>query len=153
RWRLDEAMNTSWNACVSQEGGKLERLLPNQALFRAKPPPAGHRGYRLGRQLGIRSLRSRQRRALLTTPLLWVGVPLLLGGDESGRTQAGQQQRVLSGQRDHLVRLVRSRPRSAGVSRRLLAGAETSELRWYMPAGTAMTQADWAEPNARSLAI
>lgn len=60
-------------------------LVPNQALFRAKPPPAGHRGYRLGRQLGILSLRSRQLRALLQL----FGVPLLLGGDESGRTQQG----------------------------------------------------------------
>ena len=27
-------------------------LVPNQALFRAKPPPAGHRAYPLHRQLG-----------------------------------------------------------------------------------------------------
>jgi glycogen operon protein len=33
------------------------------------------------------------------------GVPMLLGGDEIGRTQRGQQQRLLPGQRAQLVRL------------------------------------------------
>ena len=37
----------------------------------------------------ILSLRARQRRNLLTTLLLSQGVPLLLGGDELGRTQSG----------------------------------------------------------------
>jgi isoamylase len=34
-------------------------------------------------------LRARQKRALLSTLLLSAGVPLLLGGDELGRTQRG----------------------------------------------------------------
>ena len=37
----------------------------------------------------ILALRARQRRAMLTTLLLSFGVPLLLGGDELGRTQQG----------------------------------------------------------------
>src|SRR5207302_1428680 len=37
----------------------------------------------------IVALRSRQKRALLTTLMLSFGVPLLLGGDEMGRTQQG----------------------------------------------------------------
>ena len=37
----------------------------------------------------VMSLRTRQRRAMLTTLLLSFGVPLLLGGDEFGRTQNG----------------------------------------------------------------
>ena len=35
------------------------------------------------------ALRARQQRAMLTTLLLSFGVPLLLGGDEIGRTQHG----------------------------------------------------------------
>ena len=38
---------------------------------------------------GILALRARQSRAMLTTLLLSFGVPLLLGGDEMGRTQDG----------------------------------------------------------------
>ena len=37
--------------------------------------------------------------------------------------------------------------------RRYLAGAEASELRWFTPAGTPMTAADWADPSALSLGI
>src|SRR6202034_4289936 len=38
---------------------------------------------------GILALRARQSRAMLSTLLLSFGVPLLLGGDEMGRTQNG----------------------------------------------------------------
>ncbi len=53
----------------------------------------------------ILALRARQQRNFLTTLLLSQGVPMLLGGDEIGRTQQRQQQRLLPGQRDQLVRL------------------------------------------------
>ena len=48
----------------------------------------------------ILALRARQSRAMLTTLMLSFGVPMLLGGDEMGRTQQRQQQRLLPGQRD-----------------------------------------------------
>ena len=38
---------------------------------------------------GILTLRARQSRAMLTTLLLSFGIPMLLGGDEMGRTQRG----------------------------------------------------------------
>ena len=47
----------------------------------------------------------RQQRNFLATLFLSQGVPMLLGGDEIGRTPGRQQQRVLPGQRDLLVRL------------------------------------------------
>ena len=59
----------------------------------------------------VLALRARQRRNLLTTLLLSQGVPMLLGGDELGRTQRRQQQRLLPGQRDLVVRLGRRRRR------------------------------------------
>src|SRR5262249_60787501 len=37
----------------------------------------------------VLALRARQQRNFLTTLLLWQGVPMLLGGDELGRTQGG----------------------------------------------------------------
>jgi len=37
----------------------------------------------------VNALRARQKRAFLATLLLSAGVPLLLGGDELGRTQSG----------------------------------------------------------------
>ena len=38
---------------------------------------------------GVLALRARQSRAMLTTLLLSFGIPMLLGGDEMGRTQQG----------------------------------------------------------------
>ena len=51
------------------------------------------------------SCAARQQRNLLTTLLLSQGVPMILGGDEMGRTPGRQQQRLVPGQRDLLVRL------------------------------------------------
>ena len=53
----------------------------------------------------IAALRARQQRNLLATLLLSQGVPMLLGGDEFGRTQRRQQQRLVPGQRDLVARL------------------------------------------------
>ena len=49
--------------------------------------------------------REQQKRNLLATLLFSQGVPMISGGDEIGRTQRRQQQRLLPGQRDKLVRL------------------------------------------------
>ncbi len=53
----------------------------------------------------IERARDRMKRNFLTTLLFAQGVPMLLGGDEIGRTQHGQQQCLLPGQRGELVRL------------------------------------------------
>ena len=36
---------------------------------------------------------------------------------------------------------------------RFLAGAEAAELRWFTPAGTEMTVANWSDPNALAIAL
>ena len=64
----------------------------------------------------IAELRRRQQRNFLTTLLLSQGVPMLLGGDEMGRTQGGNNNALLPGQRDQLVRLG-ARRRPAGPAR------------------------------------
>jgi glycogen operon protein len=117
---------------------------------------------------GVLALRARQSRAMLTTLLLSFGVPMLLGGDEIGRTQQGnnnaycqdneiswfdwaQADSELLAFTQRLVAFRRSHP--VFRRRRFLAGAEASALGWFTPAGTAMTAADWADSNALALAV
>ena len=116
----------------------------------------------------ILALRERQSRAMLATLLLSFGVPLLLGGDEFGRTQQGNNNAycqdneitwldwsaVNAGLLAFTQRLVAFRKKHPVFRRRrFLAGAEAAELAWFTPAGTPMTGADWADPGARSVAI
>ena len=116
----------------------------------------------------VLALRARQSRAMLTTLLLSFGVPLLLGGDELGRTQRGNNNAycqdneiswfdwsavdsdLLSFTRG-LVAFRQSHP--VFRRRRFLTGAEADELGWFTPAGTPMTQADWADPRALAIGI
>ena len=117
---------------------------------------------------GILALRARQSRAMLTTLLLSFGVPLLLGGDEMGRTQGGnnnaycQDNQITSfdwagadtALRDFTKNLIAFRlAHPVFRRRRFLAGAEAAGLQWFTPAGTPMDGADWADPNARAIAI
>jgi isoamylase len=116
----------------------------------------------------VMALRARQRRAMLATLLLSFGVPLLLGGDELGRTQRGNNNAYCQdnpttwfdwSNRDvdlqvftkRLIALRRAHP--VFRRRRYLAGAEASELGWYTPSGAAMSAANWADPNGRSLGL
>jgi isoamylase len=116
----------------------------------------------------IVALRARQRRAMLTTELLSFGVPMLLGGDERGRTQQGNNNAYCqdneltwfdwSSTDEELLAFTRRliafrRQHPVFRRRRFLAGAEAADLGWFTPAGTPMTGADWAEPGALSLAI
>jgi glycogen operon protein len=116
----------------------------------------------------VLALRARQSRAILTTLLLSFGVPMLLGGDELGRTQGGNNNAycqdneiswfdwsavdsgLLSFTRS-LVAFRRSHP--VFRRRRFLTGAQTSDLGWFTPVGTPMTQADWGDSNALALGI
>ena len=113
-------------------------------------------------------LRARQRRAMLATLLLSFGVPLLLGGDELGRTQQGNNNAycqdnsitwfdwsstdgALLAFTKRLVAYRQAHP--VFRRRRFLAGAESAQLKWYTFSGAPMTAADWADPSARSLAL
>ena len=66
----------------------------------------------------ILALRARQKRNLLATLLLSQGVPMLLMGDELGPHPARQQQRLLPGRRDQLVRLGGRRGRGLRICSR-----------------------------------
>ena len=115
----------------------------------------------------ILALRGRQSRALMTTLLLSFGIPMIVGGDELGRTQQGNNnaycqdnpitwfdwsavdEELLEFTR-RLIGLRRSHP--VFRRRRFLVGADAAELLWFTPAGTPMTQVDWRDPHARSVA-
>jgi glycogen operon protein len=116
----------------------------------------------------ILALRARQSRAMLSTLLLSFGVPMLLGGDERGRTQQGNNNAYCqdneitwfdwSSADEELLaftrRLIAFRKQHPVFRRRrFLAGKEASELGWFTFAGTPMTSADWADAGARSLAM
>jgi isoamylase len=113
----------------------------------------------------VLDLRARQRRNLLTTLLLSEGVPLLLGGDELGRTQRGNnnaycQDNEISwvdwtqADRDlfeFVARVCRLR-REHDVFRRTRFFA-AGELRWLCPDGQPMEAVDWSNPGARAVAV
>src|SRR3954451_22124237 len=113
----------------------------------------------------IRDLRARQSRALLTTLLLSCGIPMIVGGDEFGRTQQGNNNaycqdnpitwfdwtstdpELLQFTR-RLIGLRRSHP--VFRRRRFLVAEDAAELLWFTPAGTLMTEIEWRDPDARS---
>src|SRR5215471_8957817 len=101
----------------------------------------------------VLALRGQRSRAMLCTLLLSFGVPLLLGGDEMGRTQGGNNNAYCQDDEttwfdwtsadtellDFAKNLIAFR-RAHPVFRRrhFLAGAEASQLEWFTPAGTPM---------------
>jgi isoamylase len=116
----------------------------------------------------ILALRERQSRAMLTTLLLSFGVPMLLGGDELGRTQQGNNNAYCQDNeiawldwsqpdkelQDFTTRLVTLRKQHPVFRRRrFLAGAEASELQWFTPQGTGMTSGDWSDTGALAIGL
>src|ERR1700745_1610914 len=105
---------------------------------------------------------------MLTTLMLSFGVPLLLGGDEMGRTQNGNNNAYCQDNEitwfdwentdkdllDFTKRLIAFR-RAHPVfrRRRFLAGTGAAELQWFTPAGAPMDDSDWADPSALAIAI
>ena len=116
----------------------------------------------------VNILRARQKRAFLVTLLLSAGVPLLLGGDELGRTQRGNNNAYCqdneitwfdwSAVDEDLLRFTKElialrRGHPVFRRRRYLTGKAAADLRWFTPAGTQMTAEDWVDPAARSVAL
>ncbi|HEY7967339.1 MAG TPA: glycogen debranching protein GlgX [Solirubrobacteraceae bacterium] len=123
----------------------------------------------------VNALRERQQRNFLATLLLSQGVPMLLGGDEFGRTQDGNNnawcqdngiswlgwdhedwQRSLCEFTRRLIALRRDHP----VFRRtrFLDGGETEgsglpDVWWFRADGRRMTRRDWASADSRTLGV
>jgi isoamylase len=122
----------------------------------------------------IVALRDRQKRNMLATLLLSLGVPMLLAGDEIGRTQQGNNNAycqdneiswtdwenirpedqdlgrfvsyLIHLRRDHRVF---SRPRF--LRGEVLSEAGVKDITWITPAGEEATAEDWGNPVALSL--
>jgi isoamylase len=116
----------------------------------------------------VLELRARQQRNFLTTLLLSQGVPMLLGGDEMGRSQEGNNNAYCQddeiswyhwdlGPRDEALldftrRLVRFRRDHPVVRRDTFFGGEPDErglpdIWWFRPDGRRMARRDWAAPG------
>ncbi|MDH4189177.1 MAG: glycogen debranching protein GlgX [Betaproteobacteria bacterium] len=123
----------------------------------------------------IRGLRERQKRNFLATLLLSQGVPMLLAGDEMGRTQggsnnaycqdnettwldwsaAGDKGELLEYTR-RLIALRRAHPsfrRRDFFQGRPLHGGGVQDILWIKPDGTEMTDDEWEHSHARSLGV
>jgi glycogen operon protein len=116
----------------------------------------------------ILALRARQSRAMLSTLMLSFGVPLLLAGDEMGRTQNGNNNGYCQDNEitwldwanadkdllDFTRRLIALRQAHPVFRRRrFLAGTATAGLQWFTPAGARMDDSDWADPSALAIAV
>ncbi len=124
---------------------------------------------------GIKALRRRQMRNLLGTLLLSEGVPMLLGGDEIGRSQGGNNntycqdseigwidwgardeeaeallaftRRLIELRREHIVFR-----RSRFFTGQTIRGTEIKDVTWLRPDGAEMAEEDWA-PGCKAMAL
>jgi len=125
------------------------------------------------RDPAIKTLRARQQRNFLATLLLSQGVPMLLGGDELGRPQHGNNNawcqdnelswfdwehadHELTGFVQRLIRLRASHPvfrRTSFLTGRETRGSGLPDVWWFRPDGRRMTRRDWQRPDARVLGV
>jgi isoamylase len=124
----------------------------------------------------VNALRARQKRNFLVTLFLSQGVPMLLAGDEMGRTQAGNNnaycqdnevswmdwslveaehdllrftETLASLRRDHPV----FRRRRFFRGRPEVPGDQVGDIMWLTPGGDEMTHENWGVSYAKSLAV
>ncbi len=117
--------------------------------------------------------RARQRRNFLATLLLSQGVPMLLGGDEIGRTQAGNNNaycqdneiswfdwqhvdRELLEFTRYLIAMRKRHPvfrQRDWLRERGASAAKLPDIEWFKPDGREMSEEDWRIGFAKSLAV
>jgi len=123
----------------------------------------------------INGLRDRQKRNFLATLFLSQGVPMLLAGDEIGRTQGGNNNAYcqnneiswldwsLDGQEKELLEFTRQlirlrhehpvfRRKSFFMGRKLF-GSHLKDIEWIKPDGTEMTEQDWNQSSFHTIGI
>lgn len=121
----------------------------------------------------VLSLRSRQKRNMLTTLFLSQGVPMVVAGDEMGRTQQGNNNAYcqdneiswINWQRtDHTLlnftrKLIQFRKDHPAFCRRRwfqgqpIKGIGLEDIAWFLPDGTEMTESHWTHDFAKSLGV
>jgi isoamylase len=121
----------------------------------------------------VLTLRRRQQRNFLATLMLSQGIPMLLGGDEIGRTQRGNNNAYCQDNEvswfdweaadeqllrftSELIALRREHPvlrRRRWFLGRPIYGAGVKDIGWFKPDGGEMSEADWREGFAKSLGV
>jgi glycogen operon protein len=121
----------------------------------------------------VNALRARQQRNFLATLLLSQGVPLLLAGDEMGRTQQGNNNAYAQDNEiswldwEHtderlreftrrLIALRREHPvfrRRRWFQGRAIHGSGVTDIAWFTPSGEPMSEEHWGQGFARSLGV
>jgi isoamylase len=121
----------------------------------------------------VNGLRSRQQRNFLTTLMLSQGVPMILGGDEMSRSQGGNNNAYCQDNEiswynwsatdrnmlEFTQRLLRFRHRHPAFCRRRwfqgrpIHGSDVSDIGWFTPRGSEMSEEDWQAGFAKSLGV
>jgi len=121
----------------------------------------------------INAVRARQQRNLLATLLLSQGVPMVVAGDELGRTQEGNNngycqdselswidwEHVDAELLEFTRRLIRFRLEHRSFRRRSffqgrpIHGSGISDVAWFTPRGDEMVEEEWSDGSAKSLAM
>ncbi len=121
----------------------------------------------------VLELRKRQKRNLITTLFLSQGVPMLVAGDEIGRTQHGNNNAYCQDNEiswldwenaDHefldyvrrLIHFVKAHPtfgRKRWFQGRPIKGVGLEDIAWFLPDGIEMSDEHWNHDFAKSLAI
>jgi isoamylase len=123
----------------------------------------------------VRALRRRQQRNLLATLLLSQGTPMLVAGDEYGRTQRGnnnaycqdnalswfswgwdEEQKALFAFTRKLCRLRGAHPalrRAKFFRERATGDSDLSDIMWFRHDGALLSPEDWSNHSTQSLAV
>jgi isoamylase len=123
----------------------------------------------------INGLRERQRRNFMATLLLSQGVPMIVAGDEMGRTQGGNNNAYCQDNEiswldwsldepraelldftQFLIAFFHRHPvlrRRKFFQGRPVRGSEVQDITWFRPDGGEMSEADWHDSGRRSIAV
>ncbi|GAA4446760.1 glycogen debranching protein GlgX [Nibrella saemangeumensis] len=121
----------------------------------------------------INELRDRQKRNFLTTLFLSQGVPMLVAGDEFGRTQHGNNNAYCQDNEiswldwenadktllEFTRKLIRLRTKHPTFRRRRwfkgqpIKGVGLEDIAWFQPDGTEMSEENWRHDYAKSLGV
>jgi glycogen operon protein len=122
---------------------------------------------------GVNELRSRQKRNFLTTLFLSQGIPMLVAGDEMGRTQQGNNNAYCQDNeiswldwahqdtelQEFTRQLIHLRREHAAFSRKSwfkgepVKGDGIEDIAWFLPDGSHMTDEHWQQDFAKSVAV
>ncbi|MDY0043070.1 MAG: glycogen debranching protein GlgX [Syntrophales bacterium] len=122
---------------------------------------------------GVLQLRNRQVRNFLSTLILSQGVPMMLGGDEIGRTQQGNNNAYCHDSEitwydwensdgellefcRKLIRYRRDHPvfrRRGWFQGRAIHGSDIGDIAWFTMEGERMAEEDWGQGYAKSLGV